>query len=199
MKPRAVGFDLDGTLALSKQALQPHMGELLEKLLERMPVAVLSGASFKQFERELLSHLPQGVHLESLYLFPANASQCYSYSSDSWNTMYNAVLSSDERHKVRNALASILIEEDIENPPEKIWGERVEDRGSQITYSGLGQSAPLEAKERWDPDGVRRLHMVEKLRPLLPGFSVTLGGTTTIDITRAGYTKGYGMRRFSEL
>jgi len=35
--------------------------------------------------------------------------------------------------------------------PEKVWGEVIEDRGSQITFSALGQQAPLEEKTKWDP------------------------------------------------
>jgi len=35
---------------------------------------------------------------------------------------------------------------------EKTWGEQIEDRGSQITYSALGQQAPIEEKKKWDPD-----------------------------------------------
>jgi phosphomannomutase len=36
--------------------------------------------------------------------------------------------------------------------PEMVWGELIEDRGSQITFSAIGQQAPLEEKKRWDPD-----------------------------------------------
>jgi len=38
----------------------------------------------------------------------------------------------------------------------KICGELIEDRGSQITYSGLGQFAPLAEKVKWDPDFSKR-------------------------------------------
>ncbi len=32
----------------------------------------------------------------------------------------------------------------------RTWGKQIEDRGSQITFSALGQQAPLEAKKVWD-------------------------------------------------
>ena len=35
--------------------------------------------------------------------------------------------------------------------PEQTWGERIEDRGSQITFSALGQQAPLDAKDALGP------------------------------------------------
>jgi hypothetical protein len=34
---------------------------------------------------------------------------------------------------------------------EKTWGEQIEDRGSQITFSALGQSAPIDAKNNGTP------------------------------------------------
>jgi hypothetical protein len=33
---------------------------------------------------------------------------------------------------------------------EKVWGEQIEDRGSQITFSALGQQAPLAARGESD-------------------------------------------------
>ena len=42
--------------------------------------------------------------------------------------------------------------------------------------------------------------MVQKdLQPILPDVSVRIGGATSIDITRAGVDKAYGMERLSEL
>lgn len=31
--------------------------------------------------------------------------------------------------------------------PEKTWGKRIEDRGSQMTFSALGQDVPISAKQ----------------------------------------------------
>src|SRR3546814_7614704 len=67
---------------------------------------------------------------------------------------------------------------------EQSWGERIEDRGSQITFSALGQQAPLNAKEQWDPDFAKRKLIQADLRRRMPGMSVNLGGTTSIDVTR---------------
>src|SRR3546814_10082888 len=74
----------------------------------------------------------------------------------------------------------------------------LEDRGSQITFSGLGQDAPLEAKEGWDPDRAKRTALQKTLQAALPGLSINLGGTTSIDVTRAGVDKGYGLKRLSK-
>src|SRR3546814_1102537 len=67
-----------------------------------------------------------------------------------------------------------------------------------MTYSGLGQDAPLEAKEGWDPDRAKRTALQKTLQAALPGLSINLGGTTSIDVTRAGVDKGYGLKRLSK-
>lgn len=78
------------------------------------------------------------------------------------------------------------------------WGEVIEDRGSQITCSALGQEAPLEEKKKWDPDYSKRKNIKLMLDKLLPGFSVRLGGTTSIDVTKLGIDKGYGIQKLRD-
>jgi HAD superfamily hydrolase (TIGR01484 family) len=78
------------------------------------------------------------------------------------------------------------------------WGEKIEDRGTQITFSGLGQQAPLAAKAAWDPDFTKRKRLQALLRAMLPGLSINTGGSTSIDITRSGVDKAYAMRKLSE-
>jgi hypothetical protein len=82
---------------------------------------------------------------------------------------------------------------------EKTWGEIIEDRGSQITYSALGQQAPLEAKEKWDPDHAKRKKIKALLDTYIPEFSVRMGGATSIDITKPGIDKAYSIRKLRDL
>jgi HAD superfamily hydrolase (TIGR01484 family) len=83
--------------------------------------------------------------------------------------------------------------------PEKVWGEISQDRGSQITFSALGQQAPLSEKVKWDPDFAKRNKMKAILDTLIPEFSVRLGGATSIDVTKPGIDKAYGIRKLREV
>src|SRR5690606_40217926 len=78
------------------------------------------------------------------------------------------------------------------------WGEILEDRGSQITFSALGQQAPGEAKHAWDPSGHKRLALRDAVAARLPGLEVRAGGSTSIDITRSGIDKAFGMRELAD-
>ena len=83
--------------------------------------------------------------------------------------------------------------------PPDVWGDVIEDRGSQITFSALGQQAPLDAKTLFDPGFVKRTAKKARLDALIPEFSVRMGGTTSIDITKPGVDKAYGIRKLSEI
>ena len=83
--------------------------------------------------------------------------------------------------------------------PEKLWGEQIEDRGSQITFSALGQQAPLEEKDKWDPDYTKRKRIKTILDTFIPEFSVRIGGSTSIDVTKPGIDKAYGIGKLRDL
>ncbi|THW82039.1 hypothetical protein D6D15_10407, partial [Aureobasidium pullulans] len=59
--------------------------------------------------------------------------------------------------------------------PEQTWGERIEDRGAQVTFSALGQQAPVREKEHWDPDFAKRKVIQADLRTRLPGLPINMG------------------------
>jgi HAD superfamily hydrolase (TIGR01484 family) len=188
-------FDLDGTLAKSKSPLSPEVAELLHNLLGVMKVAVISGGSWAQFKTQMLARLPKDDRFEDLYLLPTCGTKFYRYV-DQWSMVYSEDLSKKERQKIISALKRALEESGIK--VKKVWGDAIEDRGSQITLSVLGQKAPLSAKQKWDPDFAKRKKIAAILEPLLPNFAVHLGGTTSIDVTKPGIDKAYGIGKLRD-
>ena len=67
-----VAFDLDGTLADSKQAIDLEMSGLLSRLLQVAIVAVISGGDGPQFEQQLVGNLPKGIDFARLFLLPTS-------------------------------------------------------------------------------------------------------------------------------
>ena len=189
-------FDLDGTLAESKSSLDPEMAGLLKNLLSMVRVAVISGGDWPQFEQQLLSNLPQDQSLCSLSLLPTCGTKFYEYT-DGWKQLYSEGLSEEERARIIQALQEVVAASGF--AAQETWGEVIEDRGSQITFSALGQQAPFQAKRDWDPDFVKRAAIKAALDPRLPEFSIRMGGTTSIDITKSGIDKSYGIRKLQEL
>jgi hypothetical protein len=193
---RLIVFDLDGTLAESKSALDAEMATLLSALLAIVKVSVISGGNWPQFEKQLLSNLPQDDHLKNLSLLPTCGTKFYQYAGD-WKKLYSEDFTTDEKERIVSSLKQALDSAGFK--VEKVWGEVIEDRGSQITFSALGQQAPIEEKKKWDPNFTKRKKIKALLDKLIPEFSVRLGGTTSIDVTKPGIDKGYGIRKLRDI
>jgi phosphomannomutase len=193
---RLIVFDLDGTLAKSKSALDAEMSTLLQALLGIVKTAVISGGAWPQFEAQLLSKLPNDERLGHLSLLPTCGTKFFAYQGE-WKELYSEDLGTEEKRKIVGALNQALGASGF--AATKVWGEVIEDRGSQITLSALGQEAPLTAKSRWDPDFAKRKKIKALLDTALPEFSVRLGGTTSIDVTRLGIDKAHGIRKLRDV
>lgn len=192
---KLVAFDLDGTLAESKQPLSHEMGAALARLLGVADVAVISGGDWPQFDKQVASRLPAQADRARLWLMPTTGTKLYVYRADGWTPLYAELFGEEEKARILAAFDASL--EATGFVPQDVWGERIEDRGSQITFSALGQQAPIEAKEVWDPDFAKRRVIQADLRTRLPGLSINMGGATSIDITREGVDKGYGLKKLS--
>jgi HAD superfamily hydrolase (TIGR01484 family) len=183
MVKKLIVFDLDGTLAASKSSLDAEMSNLLHDLLGVVRVAIISGGAWLQFEKQVLSNLPQDERLAKLSILPTCGTEFFQYTGE-WKKLYSEDLTAEEKQKIIGSLKRAT--EDAGFSVEKTWGETIEDRGSQVTYSALGQQAPLEEKEKWDADFAKRKKIKTILDTLIPEFSVRLGGATSIDVTTLG-------------
>ena len=192
---KLIVFDLDGTLAESKSAIDAEMSKRLTALLRTAKVAVISGGAWPQFEHQLLAKLARGKHLKLLSILPTCGSQFYTYDRG-WKLLYAENFTVSERTTIMTALTDAI--GTMHFKIKKFWGDAIEDRGSQITYSALGQHAPLAQKKKWDPDFAKRKKLKAMLDQRLRGFAVRLGGTTSVDITRKGIDKAYGIRKLRD-
>ena len=193
---KLVVFDLDGTLAESKSSLDSEMANLLNSLLGIVKVSVISGGTWSQFEKQVLANLSHDERLKNLSLLPTCGTKFYEYESG-WKRLYSEDFTDEEKKKIVRSLKQATGSPELK--PEQTWGDMIEDRGSQITFSGLGQQAPLEEKKKWDAEFIKRKKIKGLLDKLIPEFSVRLGGATSIDVTKPGIDKGYGIRKLSDV
>ncbi|MDO5671789.1 MAG: HAD-IIB family hydrolase [Actinomycetaceae bacterium] len=189
-----VAFDLDDTLAPSKSPLPAPMARALAQLMDLVPVCIISGGQFQQFQTQVLDHLPASVNasaLEGLHLMPTCGTRYVRYQGGAWLDIYAHNLTSDQRARAIKAVKTSA--EKLGLWEAKPYGEIIEDRGSQITFSALGQEAPLEAKRAWDPDGSKKNALRQATQDMLEDLEVRSGGSTSVDITVKGIDKAYGM------
>ena len=183
---RCIVFDLDGTLAISKSPMDGGMAQSLSALLANYKVAIVSGGDISQFEKQVISRLPGEANLNNLILFPTNAAKMYVFDGGCcFKLSYANLLSQDEKSKIIKAFREVCVDPTIGCT----YGDTIEDRGSQITFSALGQNAPIEVKRGYDLGSSKRKGMVDRLKELLPGYKVSIGGMTSIDITGNGVGK----------
>jgi HAD superfamily hydrolase (TIGR01484 family) len=202
MFPEVLVFDLDGTIARSKLPLDEEMAHLLQRTIDRGSViVVISGAGYKQFRNQVLDTLEESWdkgftyrRLRNLILLPLNGSEVYLFEGfpAKWERILSSDFSEKEKQQIFDAFEKALFQSGFKQST-KTYGELIEDRGGQITFSALGQQAPLELKKEYDPDHQKRLVIKKHLDVLLPDFEVRIGGTTSIDVNRKGRDKAYGL------
>ncbi len=195
--PRLIAFDLDDTLAPSKSAIDARIGAQLVALAERIEVAVISGGQLAQFEKQVVDRLP-ATSVEVLthfHLLPTCGTQYYRLENGVVTTIYRRALTDDEKARALQA-----VEQEARRLglwEEQTWGDILEDRGSQITFSALGQTAPLDAKVAWDPTGEKKNALRAAVAHRIPDLEVRSGGSTSVDITHRGIDKAYGMNQLA--
>ncbi|HPB60498.1 MAG TPA: HAD-IIB family hydrolase [Candidatus Paceibacterota bacterium] len=207
---KIIVFDLDGTLAESKQVLGLEMAELLARLAGQKKVAVISGGSYRQFQkqflptwREILNERPaeevQSLN-ENLFLLPTSGSQIYGYNQKmgDWQILAQEDFPAELKEKVKKVFETIVESADYDIPTES-YGEQLEDRGTQITFSALGQDAPLGKKKIWDPNQVKRQKIKKFLEQEIPEADVSIGGATSIDVLPKGFNKAVGLQKLLDL
>jgi HAD superfamily hydrolase (TIGR01484 family) len=198
MIPKLVMFDLDGTLAESKQPITAPMSEALSALLAHTHAAIVSGGALAQLEKQAAARLPQDARKERLSLLPTSGAALFTYADGAWKRAYEERLTTKEIHEIEAAMREAAKETGLVDLDAPSYGNRIENRGAQVSFSALGQEAPIALKKAWDPDRAKRTALRAAVAAKLPGYLVAMGGTTTIDVTKRGIDKAYGLRKLAE-
>jgi phosphomannomutase len=196
MTKKIIAFDLDDTLAVTKSPISDKMSELLSLLLEKYDICVISGGAYKQFQIQVIGRLDiSDRQMTRLHIMPTCGTKYYRYDEieKDWVLKYNNELTAEQKSRIVKTLEDGARE--LGYWEEKPFGEIIEDRGSQITYSALGQQAPAELKYGWDPTGEKKTRLRDYAAAKLGDLEVRTGGTTSVDVTMIGVDKAYGMRK----
>lgn len=197
---KVVAFDLDDTLAVTKSPISDKMSELLGRLLKYYEVCVISGGAFHQFEKQVIDRLSvDDKLLDRLHLMPTCGTRYYRFDGlkKQWSQQYAEDLSDGQKKEIIVALEKCSKELGLW--AEKPFGEIIEDRGSQVTYSALGQQAPADEKYNWaEKNKDIKPVLRDRVAEMLPDLEVRLGGASSVDVTRLGIDKAYGMKKLIE-
>ncbi len=142
-----------------------------------------------------LLHYLEQRQLKRLFLLPQNGTLELKYEENEWKPIYSDNLNSAQMNRVHEAIKKVM---DIEKAPQS-FEPLIDDKGGEITYSPTGINAPWEIKEAYDPDHSKRQKIRDALVKLLPEFEIGIGGSTSIDITKPGMNKLFGVKKLLEL
>lgn len=190
---KVIAFDLDNTLARSKKPMHADMASRFSVLTRLIDVAVITGGRFELAKSQVLDVLEPDACRSRIHVMPTSGTRYFRWNDGQWQCVYSNDLDTADR---KNAIASI----ERHAREQGIWlehtrGHRIEDRGSQITFSALGQEAPVDEKEHWDPDNSKKNRLAEAVAVDLPNLVVRSGGSTSIDISARGVDKAYAVRK----
>lgn len=192
---KLVSFDSDGTIQLTKSKIDAQMAHLLDELAKKYKVNVISGTGIDYLKPNVLDLL---VPNENVTVSPTCGTRFVALKNGEYTELYKEALSASEIQAILDAFSYAI--EKAGHQPEQVWGELVENRETQVTFSALGQRAPSDAKLAYDPDLSKRKQLAAYVREKISDdvYDIKIAGTTSVDITRKGINKGYGIKKLSE-
>lgn len=188
---KIVIFDIDNTLTESRLPMADDLSRVMSKLIDSVPVAIISGGSLKDFEYQVISKLTHKKK-ENLLVLPTEGAELRIFERGAWHTVYSYTIDNHKRRKIFEELAK-----EIGVSPVNLGG-LVEDRGGVIAYHPLGKDAPLSEKYAWDPTREKRLAIIKRLEPRLHGVFMAAAGSTTINFSEQGMNKAFGVKKLLE-
>lgn len=206
LKPKdLIVFDLDGTIIRTKSPMETDMSKLISKLLSVKKVAVIGGGKYSVFKSLFLGQLkvPKKL-LKNLFLFPTTSTSFYRYDSG-WRKIYAHNLSKQQVRRIKTAFNEVFKEIGYVHP-KKTYGTLIEDRETQVSFSVFGQDLVtalgkkgVTMKEKWKKEHTpTKMKIARLVGKRLPDLEVRAAGFTTIDVTKKGIDKAYGIRQINK-
>ncbi len=174
---------MDQTIAPSRELIYPEMYELLADLPH--DIVVVSGQDV------------QKIGWQSNNLHSYTLGQNGNHATDTDNKeLWNIPLTESHRKEILNHIDSIVYILDHELNHD--WNP-IEDRGAQITFSPIGNTAPANKKKVYDPDRKKRESFMKKIPFESAELVVKIGGSTSFDYIHKDRHKGTNVQKLIDL
>lgn len=176
-------FDMDQTIAPSRQPILPEMFELLSSC--DRDVIIVSGQDVEKIKW-------QSNNLRA-YVLGQNGNHAFDIDG---LELWNFPLEPHHRDQILDHISEIMAILDHEVNFD--WNP-IEDRGAQITFSPIGNTAPVEVKSTYDPDRSKRNHFLKTIPFASPDLVVKIGGSASLDYIHKDRQKGANVARLIDL
>lgn len=174
---------MDQTIAPARQPILPEMYELLNALPH--DIVIVSG-------QEVAKIGWQSNNLPS-YTLGQNGNHATDVQN---NELWNIPLDEAHRAEIMQHIQAII--DALDHDLNYDWTP-IEDRGSQITFSPIGNTAPVELKMAYDPDRKKREALIAKVPFVSDELVVKIGGSTSLDYIHKDRHKGANVQKLIDL
>ncbi|MES2749482.1 MAG: HAD-IIB family hydrolase [Patescibacteria group bacterium] len=172
-------FDMDMTIAPSRQPILPEMFELLSNATQ--DIVIVSGQEVSKIQW-------QSNNLPAIVL-----GQNGNHAIDTaGNELWNIPLEPHHRDQILDHISEIV--ELLDHELNHDWNP-IEDRGAQITFSPVGNTAPVEVKKTYDPDRKKRESLLAQIPFASEDLIVKIGGSTSLDYIHKDRHKGTNVQK----
>jgi len=206
--PRALLFDMDGTLTDARQTISKEVVQVLKKMKPSYKKYLVTRSDMSKVEEQIPNHL-----LLSMFerVYACNGTRVYNCNLDMDDE--NLPPEPELIHKVSlldhyseadiNHIINVLLKKAYKTHTKIKTGTFVEWRESQINFSVVGRNCTSTQREdyvKWDLKSGEREKIVEDLRQEFKGWGLSfrLGGQISIDVTREGWDKSYAFKNMIE-
>ena len=176
-------FDVDGTLTESRQLITNEVCGYLGFLIKTgKDVVAISGAAKDQMLKQL-----NGCEVNYVLAQSGN-------DSPFWQKLFTE----KDKKEVLRHIEQIKIFFEGKNIIGTNKEDLLQDRGSQMSFSFLGHNSDVRKKKAFDPRGDFRREVLKNVPFESDALECRIGGTTCLDYTYKGYTKGKNIEKLIE-
>lgn len=167
-------FDMDKTVAPARQPILTEMFDLLSSL--SYPIIIVSGQEVSK------------IGWQSNDLTAIRLGQNGNHAVDVDGTeLWNIPLEEHHQNEILKHIETLmsLLPHEVRDD----WTP-IENRGSQITFSPIGNTAPVDIKNAYDPDRKKRDDLIARAPFVSKELIVKIGGSTSFDYIHKDRHKG---------
>ena len=92
-------FDLDGTLARSKQPMKTGIAGIFAALTYVCPVAIVSGGRLSLLHSQIVDVVDDVMNRENLHLMPTTGTRYYRWDGNGWECVFQKNIPEEEAKK----------------------------------------------------------------------------------------------------
>ena len=210
-------FDMDGTLTLPRKNIGKDMVNTIINLLNYSEVGIVTGSGLDYLKEQCAAlwedkrFISPDQNFWDIVLLPCNGTQVLNWAGDDWSMTYEKCMRDEIGDEQMDRLFQGILHLQNQYVDDyfgitPLTGPFISSRGSLINWCPVGRNASDIDRERFckiDEDNRVRKSLRKELLSWMSshhinGVTVSLGGSTSLDIYPGGWDKTYSLNHFSD-